>query len=354
MAQTKITVDGITDLTSSATELNYVDITTLGTAQASKVLTVDANVDVGLGLRNLTGTGFLQGNTLRTTVLEYTDGDDAITIVDGGAITVAQNATFTGTVTTPSVLFKGTSNSVTIDADNPAAYTVILPNAAPTGGGKVLQTASGQATILEWGTPAAGLSLAGTISGNQITTVNSSTEINGEANLTYTGNYLSLKGEADDTTSSGIHWGTSGDATLGTLEYDTINGQFRLMVNNTVDAMTITNAEMKIKSGSGLTSVTKGVAKAWLMWEQISVHNIQASFNISSLSDPGTGATNVLWDTDFSSATYAIVGSCRENGNVAFGTNTFATTGVKVVVTTSSTGGGADYRDICIVAFGEQ
>jgi len=78
-------------------------------------------------------------------------------------------------------------NSVTIDADNPAAYTVILPNAAPTGGGKVLQTASGQATILEWGTPAAGLSLAGTTSGNQITTVNSSTEINGEANLTFDG-----------------------------------------------------------------------------------------------------------------------------------------------------------------------
>jgi len=129
--------------------------------------------------------------TFGDTITEL-NGESTLTFGSGvlaltGSMTISTTLVATGTITTPSVLFKGTSNSVTIDADNPAAYTVILPNAAPTGGGKVLQTASGQATILEWGTPAAGLSLAGTTSGNQITTVNSSTEINGEANLTFDG-----------------------------------------------------------------------------------------------------------------------------------------------------------------------
>ena len=119
MAQTKITVDYITALTSSAAELNYVDITTLGTAQASKVLTADANIDVGAGVRNLTGTGFLQGGT---------------------------------------ILVKGTTNSITIDADNPSAYTVVLPNAAPTDADKVLKTSGGSPySQLVWGDAGGGI-----------------------------------------------------------------------------------------------------------------------------------------------------------------------------------------------------
>ena len=42
--------------TANTTELNYVDIAVLGTAEASKALTVDANKDV-TGIRNLTVTG---------------------------------------------------------------------------------------------------------------------------------------------------------------------------------------------------------------------------------------------------------------------------------------------------------
>ena len=91
-----------------------------------------------------------------TNLETLTNAGDADALHTHNAKASLGGAVFTGTVTTPSVLFKGTSNSVTLDADNPAAYTVILPNAAPTGGGKVLQTASGQATVLEWGTPAAG------------------------------------------------------------------------------------------------------------------------------------------------------------------------------------------------------
>ena len=174
MAQTKITVDGITGLTSSATELNYVDITTLGTAQASKVLTADANIDVGLGLRNLTGTGFLQGST---------------------------------------ILVKGTTNSITIDADNPSAYTVVLPNAAPAAG-KVLKTTSSSTTQLEWGDAGGGaISAVTNGSSDRIATFTSTTALNGEANLTFDGQNLYL---INSTTDSSSNLMVNSSATSGT------------------------------------------------------------------------------------------------------------------------------------------
>ena len=52
-------LDGVT---ANTTELNYVDITTLGTVQASKAVTADANKDV-TAIRNLTITGALSAGS---------------------------------------------------------------------------------------------------------------------------------------------------------------------------------------------------------------------------------------------------------------------------------------------------
>jgi len=58
-------LDGVT---ANTTELNYVDVTTLGTAQASKAVTADANIDV-TGIRNLTITGTMTiGSNTATTL----------------------------------------------------------------------------------------------------------------------------------------------------------------------------------------------------------------------------------------------------------------------------------------------
>ena len=48
--------------TATTAELNYIDVATLGTVEASKAITVDANKDV-TGIRNLTITGTLSGAT---------------------------------------------------------------------------------------------------------------------------------------------------------------------------------------------------------------------------------------------------------------------------------------------------
>jgi hypothetical protein len=50
-----LTLSDITDVTASAAEVNTLDITTPGTAQASKALVVDANKDIA-GMRNLGAT----------------------------------------------------------------------------------------------------------------------------------------------------------------------------------------------------------------------------------------------------------------------------------------------------------
>ena len=55
--------------TANTTELNYVDIATLGTAEASKALTVDANLDV-TGIRNLTVTGDVSNASGTLTTLQ--------------------------------------------------------------------------------------------------------------------------------------------------------------------------------------------------------------------------------------------------------------------------------------------
>ena len=52
-------LDGVTATTA---EINYIDVATLGTVEASKAITVDANKDV-TGIRNLTITGTLSGAT---------------------------------------------------------------------------------------------------------------------------------------------------------------------------------------------------------------------------------------------------------------------------------------------------
>ena len=49
----------------------------------------------------------LKDGEVYTTKIQYTDGDDAITIADGGGITVAQNATFSGTIDSGAITSTG-------------------------------------------------------------------------------------------------------------------------------------------------------------------------------------------------------------------------------------------------------
>ena len=87
-----ITIDSTTI---SAAEIGVLDSVTAGTAAASKAVVLDGSKNIAtigtVGCGAITSTGSSSFSTsVKTPLIEYTDGDDAITIHDGGSISVAQ------------------------------------------------------------------------------------------------------------------------------------------------------------------------------------------------------------------------------------------------------------------------
>ena len=117
---------GGTLVTASAAEINYLDISSLGSAQSNKVLTTDSNLDVS-GIRNLTATGTIQAANFT--------GTGNTQIGDAVADTVAMNATIT-----TNLVFEGsTANAyeTTLAITDPTAdRTWTIPDATDTSVGR--------------------------------------------------------------------------------------------------------------------------------------------------------------------------------------------------------------------------
>jgi hypothetical protein len=104
-----------------------------------------------------------------------------------------------------------------------------------------------------------------------------------------------------------------------------------------------------------LLKYNPGVAKGWAAFD--SAGTLNASYNVSSITDTGTGIWTVNWDTNFSSASYAVVATIRDTSNVAHN----ATVTVQAAGTTEirafdvDTGNTEeDVTEIYVVAFGDQ
>ena len=118
---------GGTLVTASASEINYLDISSLGSAQSNKVLTTDSNLDVS-GIRNLTATGTIQALNFTAT------GDTAI-----GNSVANDTLAINSTITTNLVFEGSTDNSfeTTLAITDPTAdRTLTLPDATDTLVGK--------------------------------------------------------------------------------------------------------------------------------------------------------------------------------------------------------------------------
>ena len=81
-------------------ELEMIDGITAGTAAASKAVVLDGSKNIAtigtIGSGAITATGSSSfATSIQTPLIEYTDGDDAITIADGGGITAAAGITST-------------------------------------------------------------------------------------------------------------------------------------------------------------------------------------------------------------------------------------------------------------------
>jgi len=86
-------------------ELEMIDGITAGTAAASKAVVLDGSKNIAtlgtIGSGAITATGSSSfATSIKTPLIEYTDGDDAITIADGGGITAANGITSTAAANT--------------------------------------------------------------------------------------------------------------------------------------------------------------------------------------------------------------------------------------------------------------
>lgn len=98
-------------------------------------------------------------------------------------------------------------------------------------------------------------------------------------------------------------------------------------------------------------------AKVWVNYTTVSTTAILASYNVSSLTDGGTGITTISYTTAFSSVNYASVGMCGNastSGNPVSLINISKGTGSVVVYNVNSSQTQADYSDMSVACFGDQ
>jgi hypothetical protein len=102
------------------------------------------------------------------------------------------------------------------------------------------------------------------------------------------------------------------------------------------------------------TSEASGLAKAWVNFNGTGTVAIRASFNVSSITDNGTGNYTVNFTTALADANYVtVIGTGADgSGGSSFGTpSTYSTTAV-IVQSRSVTGGAAvDETRFCVSIF---
>lgn len=103
---------------------------------------------------------------------------------------------------------------------------------------------------------------------------------------------------------------------------------------------------------SGRQQYHPSAAKGWAHYTTITTTTLQGSYNVSSLTDNGTGSTNINWDTDFSNVSYGI-GAATGSGSLDWTVDSYSVGAVRMrTYDTSITA--TDCADVCVVAFGDQ
>lgn len=104
-------------------------------------------------------------------------------------------------------------------------------------------------------------------------------------------------------------------------------------------------------------------AKAWVVWNGTGTISNLASYNVTSLTDHGTGDYTITWATDFSTANYCPVGmindeqgsatvKIKSSGAIGAAPADMSAGSLRVHVTTG--GSNWDSSRVCIAAYGDQ
>ena len=108
-------------------------------------------------------------------------------------------------------------------------------------------------------------------------------------------------------------------------------------------------------SDAELMNNSKGVAKGWVSFTGVTPV-INAQHNVDSVTDSGTGAFIVNWDTIFSGSHYAAVlgGRVGSNNNDNMNVDDVPTAAATSVITTTQDATPVDVERAFVVVFGEQ
>lgn len=135
------------------------------------------------------------------------------------------------------------------------------------------------------------------------------TRTTGACTFTYNATSLILPTNANIVAAAGDiqHWISLGSGNWLCTAYQRDTGVPILAAATQAQMETATATDVHVTPGR--TQYHPGVAKAWLMFEQIGTQSILASHNITSIADGGAaGDTDITIATDFSSANYGLSG----------------------------------------------
>jgi len=110
-------------------------------------------------------------------------------------------------------------------------------------------------------------------------------------------------------------------------------------------------------SSSTPTQIEQGRAKAWVNFNGEGTLSLRDNYNVSSVTDNGTGDYTINYSVSMSNANYSVVGlsgdeAVNANQGVIFGANASLSTG-NCRIRTGSGGGYADNYMVMIVVYGD-
>lgn len=114
-------------------------------------------------------------------------------------------------------------------------------------------------------------------------------------------------------------------------------------------------------AGTAGVAFTQGIKgdvgiKGWINYTFTGT--INDSFNVSSLTDVGTGIQTVVWDTDFANANYAVVATPASTSSLIAGASISsgdkAVGSTKITTIRCDTGAAIDATNTSAIAFGDQ
>ena len=277
----------------------------------------------------------------------YTNANISAALTYGtatGTRLVSANATITtGTITT-GVIPNLTAGTTTSTAATITSGT-ITNLASTTGTIATLNSTTGTIATLN--------STTGTVA-----TLNSTTGTIANLSTTLAGDFTISSGTGTLGT-TGVTAGTYGSASA--IPFLTVDAKGRITsatsgtFSSTPPANSVTFNTLST-SATEADNVAKRVAKAWVNFNGtlVAASMIRSAFNVSSITDHGTGDQSVNFDVAFSDSNYcAVIGFEQADAaasTMAAGIKTMSTSSVRIKCERSS-GGDEDLQFLCLAAF---